>query len=189
MDVLSAIPSDSCLFQDLTSLSTPAALKDIIRLKPPANADRETREIAYQAVGAYLSQNSDRCFAEKVPCNRHGGPCPVHRKDDIGDALTAFMVGTICKEFSSRGKHEKEASETSAPYFIWVAMMRHFVPVLVFHEITPTAPAQEMLTRDLGDLYHITSTKVCPTRIRHPHVRERQCTVMHRKGLATFDDS
>ena len=189
LDVLKAMPGESCIFDDLLKLLTPEDWQNIEDMKPPQKATAHERQQAYTRIGAYLMQYSYKCFSEKCSCRRHGKDCPLWDSSDIAEALTVSMVGSICKAFSSRGKHERESSENTMPYHVWVALMRFLQPAVAFHEITPTAPADRMLERDLGDIYRINSTKVCPTRIGHPHTRERIVSALHHKRKASYTGS
>ena len=182
------------VYTDLNAMVAPGVLQEMCSVLAPPAASRESKVQAYEAMGRALCRDLANTFAETCPCVRHpGGGCvlrpllsPGSCNDD--NALQLWIAGTSCVNFSKLGCREGTAGDAMRPLKIWGALVNAARPHIVIHEIVPSADAEDMLAREIGDFYKVHCLKINPLDLGYPCDRMRQISICVRRDGMHFVD-
>ena len=150
----------------------------------------------YVKMALHLQENLDEAIPDsvRVDCVLHPSAkgCCVHMDEETSDPenIEVWSAGSICTSFSSYGKHNTVADETTRVFIIWIFKVRRFKPAALFHENVRLFPLG-LLLFFLGDIYELGwSEIVSPWMFGVPVNRPRRISFLYlRGGRIVFEGS
>ena len=122
------------------------------------------------AMDAVMEKATIRRFVKCAKCGRR---CP-RTPDAPPHSVTMNAAGSICVEFSSRGKGAALTGKTAIVWICWVWERKLEQEDFIFHECTTRHPTKLLMQRYLGTSHIIFVFVICPRDLGLPCTRKRR---------------
>ena len=135
------------------------------------------------AMDAVMARATLRSELRCVKCSAAAGIaageevcCP--RKSVVPDgAFTCNAAGSVCVEFSSRGKGAGLTGKTAIVWVCWIWERVQEQEDFIFHECTVRHPTELLMQRYLSKSHITFVFKVCPSLLKLPCTRKRRMAI------------
>ena len=143
-----------------------------------------TRHEAVREVGSDMLDSMDVVMRKAklqmtAPCVRCGSECTLKPPPASSDVLTGNAAGSVCVEFSSRGKQMGLVGSMVKVWLCWMYQRLAWIEDedFIFHECTSTHPTKFLMERYLDRTHWIWTFVLSPEMFAWPATRRRRMCI------------